>query len=175
MEGKNAALEIYLLFSVFSSCNCANRRSGRSSWAEAVSVNSAALGMLFSWPDSMLIPGIMETLQRFLKELEDFTLDLGEGKKGTEMSMSVTIFSPTSLKYGNSREWEPIVWRHSFVPGSNIQPPLCGMWEELNLTEGWDSAQRKGCTQHLLLHSRAAAKLPRGETGFTLNMGGEVS
>lgn len=97
LQGKNAALEIYLLFSIFSSCNCANRRSGRSSWAEAVSVNSAALGTLFSWPDSMLIPGIMETLQRFLKELEDFTLDLGEEKKKAKKWVWVWQFSPLLL------------------------------------------------------------------------------
>lgn len=129
-----AALGTYLLFSIFSSCNCANRRSGRSSWAEAVPVNSSALGMLFSWPDSMLMPepywpGIMEMIQGFLKESEDFTLDLrGKHRK----LVWACWFFPTGLKFGNSREQELFIWKHnSLVPGSNIPPPVCGIWEKL--------------------------------------------
>lgn len=44
LQGKDAALGIYLLFSNFSSCNCANRCS----WAKDVSLNSSVLGMVTS-------------------------------------------------------------------------------------------------------------------------------
>lgn len=67
-------------------------------------------------------------------------------------------FFPLSLKLGNSREWEVIILRNNpLVPGSNIAPPVHGIREELI----WQ--QHRIHPKHHPLHSRAAAKLPRGK------------
>lgn len=81
-QGQDGAFVTHLLLSIFSSCNWVNRRSGRS-WAEAVS--SSALEMFLPCPDSMFAPApywsVMKTLQGFLKETGDFTLDLKWGER----------------------------------------------------------------------------------------------
>lgn len=72
-------------------------------------------------------------------------------------------FFPLSLKLGNSREWEVIILtNNALVPATNTAHPVHGIREELIWQE------HRIHPKHHPLHSRAAAKLPRGSSSLAM-------